>query len=92
MQRTGNTSEKRRSALRVEGAESQRSVIEVGKISQMKKLLLKEAALLLALLSHKLPYGIFVNRSINGFLRKIIWLNAYTTNSDPKWNGVCLGF
>ncbi|KAL6465061.1 hypothetical protein MHYP_G00273790 [Metynnis hypsauchen] len=30
------------------------------------------------------PYGICINASIDGFSRKIIWLNAYTTNSNPK--------
>lgn len=30
------------------------------------------------------PYGICINGSIDGFSRKIIWLNAYTTNSNPK--------
>lgn len=33
------------------------------------------------------PYGICINGSINGFSRKIMWLNAYTTNSDPKLIG-----
>ncbi|KAI3362647.1 hypothetical protein L3Q82_001631 [Scortum barcoo] len=33
------------------------------------------------------PYGICVNGSIDGFSRKIIWLNAYATNSDPKLIG-----
>ncbi|KAK2853351.1 hypothetical protein Q5P01_006012 [Channa striata] len=33
------------------------------------------------------PYGICVNGCIDGFSRKIIWLNAYTTNSDPKLFG-----
>ncbi|KAK2810384.1 hypothetical protein Q5P01_000407 [Channa striata] len=33
------------------------------------------------------PYGICVNGCIDGFSRKIIWLNAYTTNSDPKLIG-----
>lgn len=30
------------------------------------------------------PYGICVNGCIDGFSRKMIWLNAYTTSSDPK--------
>lgn len=30
------------------------------------------------------PFGICINGAIDGFSRKIIWLNAYTTNSDPK--------
>ncbi|XDV31298.1 hypothetical protein PO909_034017 [Leuciscus waleckii] len=30
------------------------------------------------------PYGICINGCIDGFSRKIIWLNAYTTSSDPK--------
>ncbi|KAL4008914.1 hypothetical protein ACER0C_002766 [Sarotherodon galilaeus] len=30
------------------------------------------------------PYGICINGSIDGFSRKITWLNAYTTNSNPK--------
>lgn len=30
------------------------------------------------------PYGICVNGCIDGFSRKVIWLNAYTTSSDPK--------
>ncbi|KAK2821902.1 hypothetical protein Q5P01_021967 [Channa striata] len=33
------------------------------------------------------PYGIRVNGCIDGFSRKIILLNAYTTNSDPKLIG-----
>ncbi|XP_035805796.1 uncharacterized protein LOC111571037 [Amphiprion ocellaris] len=33
------------------------------------------------------PYGICINGSIDGFSRKIVWLNAYTTNSDPKLIG-----
>ncbi|MEQ2182533.1 hypothetical protein GOODEAATRI_023306, partial [Goodea atripinnis] len=33
------------------------------------------------------PYGICINRNIDGFSRKIIWLKAYTTNSDPKLIG-----
>lgn len=33
------------------------------------------------------PYGICINGSIDGFLRKIMWLNAYTTNRDPKLIG-----
>ncbi|XP_054641995.1 uncharacterized protein LOC129187166 [Dunckerocampus dactyliophorus] len=33
------------------------------------------------------PYGFCINGSIDGFSRKIIWLNAYTTNSDPKLIG-----
>lgn len=30
------------------------------------------------------PFGICINGSIDGFSRKIIWLNAYYTSSDPK--------
>ncbi|KAK0140079.1 hypothetical protein N1851_023010 [Merluccius polli] len=30
------------------------------------------------------PYGICINGCIDGFSRKMIWLNAYTTNSDPR--------
>ncbi|XP_051530514.1 uncharacterized protein LOC127427138 [Myxocyprinus asiaticus] len=30
------------------------------------------------------PYGICINGCIDGFSRKIIWLNAYKTSSDPK--------
>ncbi|XP_072220165.1 uncharacterized protein [Leuresthes tenuis] len=33
------------------------------------------------------PYGFCINGSIDGFSRKIMWLNAYTTNSDPKLIG-----
>ena len=33
------------------------------------------------------PYGICINGSIDGFSRKMIWLNAYTTSSDPKLIG-----
>lgn len=33
------------------------------------------------------PFGFCINGSIDGFSRKIIWLNAYTTNSDPKLIG-----
>lgn len=33
------------------------------------------------------PYGICINGCIDGFARKMIWLNAYTTNSDPKLIG-----
>nr|XP_033492050.1 uncharacterized protein LOC117263018 [Epinephelus lanceolatus] len=33
------------------------------------------------------PYGICVSGSIDGFSRKIMWLNAYTTSSDPKLIG-----
>ena len=33
------------------------------------------------------PYCIFVNGSIDGFSRKIIWFNAYTKCSDPKLIG-----
>lgn len=33
------------------------------------------------------PYGICINGCIDGFSRKIIWLNTYTTNSDPKLIG-----
>uniref|UniRef100_A0A8C4HR76 Integrase core domain-containing protein n=1 Tax=Dicentrarchus labrax TaxID=13489 RepID=A0A8C4HR76_DICLA len=37
---------------------------------------------------HKLkPYGICINGCIDGFSRKIVWLNAYTTSSDPKLIG-----
>lgn len=30
------------------------------------------------------PFGICINGCIDGFSRKIIWMNAYTTSSDPK--------
>lgn len=30
------------------------------------------------------PYGICINGCIDGFSRKMIWLNAYFTSSDPK--------
>lgn len=30
------------------------------------------------------PFGICVNGCIDGFPRKIIWMNAFTTSSDPK--------
>jgi hypothetical protein len=30
------------------------------------------------------PYGICVNGAIDGFSRYIVWLEAHTTNSDPK--------
>jgi len=30
------------------------------------------------------PYGICVNGCIDGFSRKLIWLEAYRTSSDPK--------
>ncbi len=33
------------------------------------------------------PYGICANGSIDDFSRKIIWLNAYTTSSDPRLIG-----
>ncbi|XP_072223124.1 uncharacterized protein [Leuresthes tenuis] len=33
------------------------------------------------------PCGFCINGSIDGFSRKIMWLNAYTTNSDPKLIG-----
>ncbi|XP_074525951.1 uncharacterized protein LOC141790170 [Halichoeres trimaculatus] len=33
------------------------------------------------------PYGVCISGCIDGFSRKIIWLNAYTTNSDPKLIG-----
>ena len=29
------------------------------------------------------PYGICINGAIDGFSRKMLWLNAYHTNSDP---------
>ena len=29
------------------------------------------------------PYGICINGSIDGFSRQIIWMEAFTTNSDP---------
>ncbi|XP_061885060.1 uncharacterized protein LOC133635791 [Entelurus aequoreus] len=29
------------------------------------------------------PFGICINGCIDGFSRKIIWMNAFTTNSDP---------
>lgn len=30
------------------------------------------------------PFGICINGSIDGYSRKILWLNAYHTSSDPK--------
>ncbi|KAF3832661.1 hypothetical protein F7725_026326 [Dissostichus mawsoni] len=33
------------------------------------------------------PYGICINGCIDGYSRKTIWLNAYTTSSDPKLIG-----
>lgn len=33
------------------------------------------------------PYGICINGCIDGFSRKLIWLNAYTTSSDPRLIG-----
>ena len=33
------------------------------------------------------PFGICVNGCIDGFSRKIVWLKAYNTNSDPKLIG-----
>ncbi|KAF7648178.1 hypothetical protein LDENG_00160510 [Lucifuga dentata] len=30
------------------------------------------------------PFGICVNGSIDGYSRKVLWLNAYHTSSDPK--------
>ena len=30
------------------------------------------------------PFGICINCCIDGFSRKIIWMNAFTTSSDPK--------
>lgn len=30
------------------------------------------------------PFGICINGCIDGFSRKIVWLNAFTTSSDPK--------
>ncbi|XP_047661982.1 uncharacterized protein LOC113646972 [Tachysurus fulvidraco] len=30
------------------------------------------------------PFGICINGAIDGFSRKILWLNAYCTSSDPK--------
>lgn len=30
------------------------------------------------------PYGICINGAIDGFSRMVIWLHAYSTNSDPK--------
>lgn len=30
------------------------------------------------------PFGICIHGCIDGFSRKIVWLNAFTTNSDPK--------
>jgi hypothetical protein len=29
------------------------------------------------------PYGLCVNGCVDGFSRKVIWLNVYCTNSDP---------
>ncbi|XP_055063376.1 uncharacterized protein [Misgurnus anguillicaudatus] len=33
------------------------------------------------------PFGICINGCIDGFSRKIIWMNAFTTSSDPKLIG-----
>lgn len=30
------------------------------------------------------PFGICINGAIDGFSRRILWLNAYCTSSDPK--------
>ena len=30
------------------------------------------------------PYGICINGAIDGFSRMVIWLHAYSTNSDPR--------
>lgn len=30
------------------------------------------------------PYGICINGAVDGFSRKIMWLHAYTTNSNPR--------
>ena len=30
------------------------------------------------------PFGIAINGGIDGFSRKMIWLEAYKTNGDPK--------
>ncbi|XP_061739265.1 uncharacterized protein LOC133556012 [Nerophis ophidion] len=30
------------------------------------------------------PFGVCINGCIDGFSRKIIWMNAFTTSSDPK--------
>ena len=30
------------------------------------------------------PYGICINGCIDGYSRNVIWLEAYTTSSDPK--------
>lgn len=30
------------------------------------------------------PYGICINGAIDGFSRLIVWLHAYSTNSNPK--------
>ncbi|CAL9704018.1 unnamed protein product [Knipowitschia caucasica] len=30
------------------------------------------------------PYGVCINGCIDGFSRKVIWVNAYKTSSDPK--------
>lgn len=30
------------------------------------------------------PYGLCINSGIDGFSRKLIWLNTYNTNSDPR--------
>ncbi|XP_051794230.1 endophilin-B2-like isoform X8 [Acanthochromis polyacanthus] len=30
------------------------------------------------------PFGVCINGCIDGFSRKVIWLNAYKTSSDPK--------
>ena len=31
-----------------------------------------------------MPYGLCINGGIDGFSRKVIWLNIYNTNSDPR--------
>lgn len=30
------------------------------------------------------PYGICINRAIDGFSRLIVWLHAYSANNNPK--------
>lgn len=30
------------------------------------------------------PYGVCINGAVDGFSRKIMWLHAYSTNSNPK--------
>ena len=30
------------------------------------------------------PYGICINGAVDGFSRQVIWMEAYTTSSDPK--------